>query len=303
LVTAWPIVLGCDASGTVAEMGEGVSKFKVGDSVFGCTRLGLPGYGTFQEYFLMDESLTFKKPANVTPEEAATLGVGILTASLGLISGLDLSFPSPGSAPSFDEWVVVLGGSGSIGQNAVQIASLCGYKVIASCSPSKAELVKARGAEHTFDYNLPLDEQLKFINKTTGGKFCKVLDTAASPTNVTAGMAMLERTSVPGKDQIKKFASTDDWSPMEAPANSGIDVYRIRLGMIGKWGEGEEQDRVSGALASFVEPLQRLVDEGEIKPMEYTVVGTGFEGVAEAIKVADSGSQRGKKCIVGLAGA
>ncbi len=50
LVLSWPIVLGCDASGIVTELGEGVSKFKVGDKVFGCTRLGHAGYGTFQEF-------------------------------------------------------------------------------------------------------------------------------------------------------------------------------------------------------------------------------------------------------------
>ncbi len=50
LVTAWPIVLGCDASGTVAEVGEGVTKFKKGGAVFGCTTLGTPGHSTFQEY-------------------------------------------------------------------------------------------------------------------------------------------------------------------------------------------------------------------------------------------------------------
>lgn len=50
LVTAWPIVLGCDASGTVVEVGEGVTKFKKGDAVFGCTTLGTPGHSTFQEY-------------------------------------------------------------------------------------------------------------------------------------------------------------------------------------------------------------------------------------------------------------
>jgi NADPH:quinone reductase-like Zn-dependent oxidoreductase len=50
LVHAWPIVLGCDASGTVVSVGSAVTKFKEGDGVFGCTRLGVPGYATFQEY-------------------------------------------------------------------------------------------------------------------------------------------------------------------------------------------------------------------------------------------------------------
>lgn len=51
LVSSFPIVLGCDASGVVVEAGkEAESRFKVGDRVCGCTRLGEPGYGTFQEY-------------------------------------------------------------------------------------------------------------------------------------------------------------------------------------------------------------------------------------------------------------
>jgi NADPH:quinone reductase-like Zn-dependent oxidoreductase len=50
MITAWPIVLGCDASGTVVEVGEGVTKFKKGDGAFGCTRLGVVGHSTFQEY-------------------------------------------------------------------------------------------------------------------------------------------------------------------------------------------------------------------------------------------------------------
>ena len=53
LVMSFPIILGCDASGVVVEVGEGVTKFKVGDKAFGCTRLGSLGYSTFQEYVSM----------------------------------------------------------------------------------------------------------------------------------------------------------------------------------------------------------------------------------------------------------
>lgn len=91
LVQSWPIVLGCDASGIVVECGEGATKFKsvdgVPQGVFGCTRLGFPGYSTFQEYFLMDEHLAFKKPWNwggkdEAAEKGATIGVGLLVSSI-----------------------------------------------------------------------------------------------------------------------------------------------------------------------------------------------------------------------------
>ncbi|KFZ04629.1 hypothetical protein V502_10006, partial [Pseudogymnoascus sp. VKM F-4520 (FW-2644)] len=78
LVQSWPIVLGCDASGIVVETGEDVKKFKKGDRVSGTTRLGTSGYGTFQEYFLMDEPLAFKTPGNISDEQAATIGSGLL---------------------------------------------------------------------------------------------------------------------------------------------------------------------------------------------------------------------------------
>jgi NADPH:quinone reductase-like Zn-dependent oxidoreductase len=58
LVTAWPFVLGCDAAGVVVDVGDNAgSKFKVGDEVCGCTRLGVPGHSTAQEFVSMPKSL------------------------------------------------------------------------------------------------------------------------------------------------------------------------------------------------------------------------------------------------------
>jgi NADPH:quinone reductase-like Zn-dependent oxidoreductase len=50
LIDAWPIALGCDASGIVTEIGKDVTKVKVGDRVFGPVRVGFVGYMTFQEF-------------------------------------------------------------------------------------------------------------------------------------------------------------------------------------------------------------------------------------------------------------
>lgn len=50
LVVDWPFVLGCDAGGVVVKTGSKVSNLKVGDEVLGCTRLGVKGHSTCQEY-------------------------------------------------------------------------------------------------------------------------------------------------------------------------------------------------------------------------------------------------------------
>jgi len=77
LVTAWPAVLGCEASGVVLEAGSDITRFRPGDHVYGCTRLGINAYTTFQETFLMDEELTFKLGPGLTTEAACTIAVAL----------------------------------------------------------------------------------------------------------------------------------------------------------------------------------------------------------------------------------
>jgi len=292
LVHAWPIVLGCDASGTVVSVGSAVTKFKEGDGVFGCTRLGVPGYGTFQEYHLMDEGLAFRKPSNITHEQAATLGVGSLTASLGLAAVLGLRFPEKGETPSSDEWIIVLGGSGAVGQATVQIARLCGYPVFTTCSPSNSSLLKSIGASATVDYKLELADQIAKIEETTGGNFGRVFDTSALST--AAALEILAKAS---KAKEKKFVTVDDWSDIKAPAD--VSISRIKLGMIGQ--PGTEEQAVTKDLESYIPYLETYVEEGKLRPMHYEIVGDGFEAVAEAVKTSNTGKYGGRKCVVKLA--
>jgi NADPH:quinone reductase-like Zn-dependent oxidoreductase len=291
LVEEWPIVLGCDASGVVVEVGDDVTKFKQGDYVFGCTRLGVPGYCTFQEYFLMDEHLAFLKPKNITAEEAATLGVGLDTAGLGLLSGMGLELPPPGAKLSVDEWIIILGGSGCIGQFAIQVAKVCGYKVLATCSPAKATMVKGVGADATIDYKVDLQAQLDQIKSITNGNFSRILD--ANSGNTAQALSIITEVSTAKK---KIFSTTDDWSPIEAPA--GVIVDRIKLGQIGR--SGALADVVNKSLASYIPKFEALLESGELKPMQYSVVGSGYESIPEGIKISDSGKMGGTKVVIKL---
>ncbi|KAI9893972.1 MAG: hypothetical protein M1814_004742 [Vezdaea aestivalis] len=293
LVQSWPIVLGCDASGVVVETGAGVTKFKPGDYVCGCTRLGYVGYSTYQEFFLMDEPLTIKKPSDASTESAATVGVGVLTASLGL-RGMNIPVPDPNKAvPKLDEWVLLLGGAGGVGQYAIQLCKAAGYKVIASCSKRTADAVKALGADATFDYSQSEENQLKDIIDITGGKFGKVFDAVAK--SASCAFLALNKGS---KLEKKYFTSTDDWTPMDPVP--GISIDRISLGPIGASGDDDlkANPTINEDIADYIPKIEGMFAKGTLKPLDYELVGEGLESVIKAIELVNAGKGGGKKYVV-----
>lgn len=129
-------VAGLDVAGTVLEVGEGVSRFKPGDEVFGIAR------GSFAELAVALEDKLARKPAGVAFTQAAVSGVSALTALQGLEAG----------GLTKGERVLITGASGGVGSFAVQLARLLGAEVTAVCSTGKVELVRSLGAARVLDY-------------------------------------------------------------------------------------------------------------------------------------------------------
>jgi len=139
-----PYVIGCDIAGTVIAVGADVSKFQIGDRVWGSNQ-GLAGrQGTFSEYAVVDECWLYPTPDNVTDEQAAAIALTGITAHLGLLLHADLQ---PG------ETVFVNGGTGGVGSAVVQIAKAVGATTITTVgSAEKAEAAGALGADHVINY-------------------------------------------------------------------------------------------------------------------------------------------------------
>lgn len=131
---------GADVAGVVEAVGPGVTRFGVGDEVFG----GI-GAGALAEYATGHERLFAAKPATVTFEQAAAIPMAGLTALQGL---RDHGGVGPGQR------VVVNGASGGVGTTAVQIAKALGAEVTAVCSSAKVDLVRSLGADHVIDYTV-----------------------------------------------------------------------------------------------------------------------------------------------------
>jgi NADPH:quinone reductase-like Zn-dependent oxidoreductase len=130
-------VPGTDIAGTVETVGPQVQSLRPGDDVFGwCT-------GAFAEYARAPEDQLVKKPANLTFEQAAAVGVSASTA-LQLLR--DDAKVRPGQK------VLINGASGGVGTFAVQIAKAFGAEVTGVCSTKNLDLVRSIGADHLIDY-------------------------------------------------------------------------------------------------------------------------------------------------------
>lgn len=128
--------LGADLAGVVDAVGPGVTRFAVGDEVFGT------GDGTFAEYAVAKEDWLEAKPANVSFEEAAAVPMAGYTALQALAAAGDIT----------GKQVAVSGAGGGVGSMLVQLAKARGAHVTAICSARKAEFVLRLGATEVIDY-------------------------------------------------------------------------------------------------------------------------------------------------------
>jgi NADPH:quinone reductase-like Zn-dependent oxidoreductase len=130
--------LGVDFAGVVEAVGKDVTSFVPGDEVFGGRD------GAFAQYVCVrEERAIVPKPANVSFEQAAAVGVAGLTALQGL---RDKGALQPGQN------VLVNGASGGVGTFAVQVAKALGAEVTAVCSTRNVEQARALGADDVVDY-------------------------------------------------------------------------------------------------------------------------------------------------------
>jgi NADPH:quinone reductase-like Zn-dependent oxidoreductase len=130
-------VPGTDVAGTVETVGKDVRGLRAGDEVFGWCA------GAFAEYASAPEEQFVKKPASLTFEQAAAVGVSASTA-LQLLR--DDGKVQPGQK------VLINGASGGVGTFAVQIAKAFGADVTGVTSTKNVDLVRSLGADHVIDY-------------------------------------------------------------------------------------------------------------------------------------------------------
>src|SRR3984893_4099827 len=120
----FPYVLGSDGAGTVAAVGEQVSRFKEGDRVYAAA-LTNPKGGFYAEFTAVKADNVSHVPDKLTTEQAGVMPSDAMTALRGLDDMLDLKQ---------GEALMIFGASGGIGHLAVQLAKRMGARVLAIAS-------------------------------------------------------------------------------------------------------------------------------------------------------------------------
>ena len=134
-------ILGHDVAGVVEALGPGVTRFQIGDEVFGDAYQD--GMGAYAELVAVRESALSAKPQELTFSEAATVPLAGITALQAL---RDKARIQPGQR------VLIQGAGGGVGTFAVQVAKAMGAHVTAVCGPSSVDLVTSLGADEVLDY-------------------------------------------------------------------------------------------------------------------------------------------------------
>jgi NADPH:quinone reductase-like Zn-dependent oxidoreductase len=138
---ALPHIPGIDVAGTLAEIGEGVAGWSVGEGVVGF--LPMTEDGASAEFVLAPAELLTGAPSSIPLVDAAALPSTSLSAWQALFEQADLKA---------GQRVLVNGAGGGVGGYALQLAKQAGATVIATASPRSREAVEALGADRIVDY-------------------------------------------------------------------------------------------------------------------------------------------------------
>lgn len=262
-----PFSPGGEMAGEVIEVGDKVTRFKVGDRV-----AGLTGYGGFAEEVIVPEQNLLPVPDGMSDEKAAAFTMVYGTSYYALKQRGNLQ---PG------ETLLVLGASGGVGLATVELGKAMGAKVIAAASSAeKLAVAKEAGADELINYTEePLKDAVKKLTHSKG------VDVIYDPVGGDFTEQALRAMGWNGRHLIIGFAAGDI---PKIPANLTLLKGCSVVGVF--WGSFTQRE--PEASAQNMMELMKLYAEGKIDPKISAVYD--FEDYASAIGALTERKATGK---------
>ena len=271
-----PLILGSDFSGTITQVGQNVTRFKVGDNVYG--RPQKNRIGTFAEAIAIHQDDIAIMPSNISFEEAASLPLVGLTSYQALHDLMNLQ-------PN--QKILIQAGAGGVGTFAIQLAKYLGAHVATTASPKGFELVTEMGADTIVNYREEdFETVLKdydFVFDTLGGDSLKKAFTILKP-----GSKIVSVSGLPNKRFAESY-SVPLWKKLlftfaTRPITALEKKYNIRYDFLFMKPSGEQ-----------LEIISKLVEDGVITPVIDSIYP--FSETQQALDYAETGRAKGKVII------
>jgi len=274
-----PVTIGWDISGIVSAIGTSVTKFKVGDAVFGFTNIV---GGALAEYVVVNvEHVVLRR--YLSGELAAALPVVFTTAWVPLYVQDDLNKRA-------GQTIYIAGGGGGIGHIAIQLAKHSGLKVITSASkPDGIKLCEECGADNVINYSKV--DVVEEVLRLTGGQGVDIaLDTTYNSRSFVQAAKVVRKGGNWYRvgNSLNQIVSSD-----EAVAICKEKGVQYEAGDLRRyWSEPYKKDVAK--MAHALEQADELYKIGAVKARVMKIVPFTLEGVANAVEESGQGKIFGK---------
>ncbi len=278
-----PAILGWDAVGTVAAVGDAVTNHKPGDVVWYAGAINRPG--TNSEYHLADERIVGAAPTSIPAAAAAALPLTTLTAYEMLFDRLKVRDAVPGGSGT----LLVIGGAGGVGSITIQLArALTDLTVVATASrPETQEWVRQLGAHHVINHAAPFAPQLESLGI---GSLDYVYSTNQSHLYTSQAAEVM---SPQGRFGLIDDPQTFDIMPFKQKSISVHWEFMYTRSLF----ETSDMNRQSAILNE----VANLIDTQKIKSTATETLGQiNAENLIKAHRILESGKAKGKLVLEGF---
>lgn len=278
-----PAVLGWDAVGTVEAIGDTVTGYQPGDTVWYAGAINRPG--TNAEFHLVDERIVGIAPKSIPASAAAAMPLTTLTAYEMLFDRLCVDKDVPDGTKT----LLVIGGAGGVGSITIQLArALTDLTVIATASRTETQdWVRSLGAHHVINHAEPLNTQLETLGIGS-------VDFVYSTNHSHLYAAQAAEVMTPqGRFGLIDDPDAFDIMPFK---QKSLSVHWEFMYTRSLFGTGDMNRQ-----SAILNQVSGLIDAGKIKSTATETLGTiNAANLMKAHAIVESGQAKGKLVLEGF---
>ncbi|CAF3518762.1 unnamed protein product [Rotaria sordida] len=280
----FPLILGRDFCGEIIRKGPKVTKFNIGDKVYGA--LNVTRQGSFAQYCSAGEDEICLKPNNISDEEASALPLVSLTSWCAI-----RKFSGFNEENSFGKRALLIGASGGVGHIATQLLKNLGMEITALCRSDSFDYIRQIGAEDAVNYR----QKDWFVELSQKPKYDFIFDTVGPRYYTFEFMSsLLNRGGTFVTIVTPIFRNVDKYGLISGLSRT---AYQATKQTLTGWSNGiNYRWAYYSADGNVLNEIKKLVEQNKLK-IKIDSNKFSFENIPDAISYVENGHAKGKVVI------